>query len=167
MDFVDHRERGPATPAALDHLAVCPRCERDLTEVALTIAALRRVGHELGGVPVPEARPALILARSGPPQRRWAWRLELGGLVTGAAIAALLVVPHAGPAPIQPDAAPAAPPTATTVIWRDAEARLAVRPDLPPRSAVTTLPPRYPEGLTRPWKEVPTTDATPRALEPL
>ena len=44
VDLVDHGERGPATPAALDHLATCRPCERELTELALTIAALRRAG---------------------------------------------------------------------------------------------------------------------------
>jgi hypothetical protein len=46
------------------------------------------------------------------------------------------------------------------------EHRLAVTPDTAPIAAVRSLPPRYPEGLLRPWKEVPTTDATARELEP-
>ncbi|MEO5966433.1 MAG: hypothetical protein ABIR11_13290, partial [Candidatus Limnocylindrales bacterium] len=50
---------------------------------------------------------------------------------------------------------------AVTAGWRVAESRLAAAPDTPPFAAPSSLPPRYPEGLSRPWKEVFPTDAMP------
>ena len=44
VDFVERQALGPDSPAALDHLARCAPCERDLTEVAQTVFALRRLG---------------------------------------------------------------------------------------------------------------------------
>ncbi len=58
VDFVDRRERGPRTPAALDHLARCERCEQEMAEYALTIVALRRAGREIAAFPVPRGHPA-------------------------------------------------------------------------------------------------------------
>jgi hypothetical protein len=166
-EFVEHGDRGPDTPAALDHLAGCRACERDLTELALTVAALRRAGRELRLAPVPEpARPrvvALAVQRRSP----WSWRFQVGSLLTGAAIAAVVVLPHVGrpehPAGISP--ALVRPPVTAT--WRVAESRLAAAPDTPSFAAVSGVPPRYPEGLSRPWKEVFPSDATPREFEAL
>jgi hypothetical protein len=142
VDLVDHGERGPATASALDHLDTCRPCEREITELALTIAALRRAGA-------------------------WSWRLQLGGLVTSAAIAALMVAPRVGVVPVRPAAAAPVPQhPARVVTWQAVEHRLAVTPDVAPVATVRSLPPRYPEGLTRPWKEVPPTDAAARELEP-
>ena len=39
-------------------------------------------------------------------------------------------------------------------------------PTSPPWPRSGTMPPRYPDGLIRPWKEVPATDATQRGPEP-
>ncbi len=93
LDFVDRRERGPSTPAALEHLAACERCERELAEVALTIIALRRAGRELRARPVPTADAARIAASAAPATGRWPWRLQLGRLLASAAIVALVVAP--------------------------------------------------------------------------
>ncbi|HEY3336681.1 MAG TPA: hypothetical protein VGK16_15745 [Candidatus Limnocylindrales bacterium] len=164
--LVAHDERGPATSGALDHLSTCPACVHDLTELALTVAALHRAGRELRAVPVPSPPRSRVRALAAPRRAGWSLRLQLGGLLTGAAIAALVVVPRAGTTvrstgdtlePIRP---------AVTAVWRVAESRIAAEPDNPSFSAVTTLPPRYPEGLLRPWKEVASTDATPRAFRP-
>jgi hypothetical protein len=172
VDLVDHGERGPATPAALDHLATCRPCERELTALALTVAALRRAGAAYRRLPVTEAAmhtaPDVIAgATRGPASRRPAGHrsLHLGGLVTSAGIAALLVAPHVGLMPDRatPETAPARPAAVTT--WQQVEHRLASSPDIP-SVAVVILPPRYPEGRTRPWKEVPSGDATVRELEP-
>jgi hypothetical protein len=164
--FVDRGERGPATPAALEHLAGCRPCEEELTELALTVAALRRAGSELRRAPVPVPEPRRVAALAVAPRDRWSWRLQLGSLVTGAAIAALVVLPHATRTErLTSDALVPARET-VTADWRAAEARLAAAPDEPSFAAFTTLPPRYPEGLTRPWKEVFPTDATPREFEP-
>jgi hypothetical protein len=180
IDLVDRGERGPATPAALDHLAICRGCEEELTELALTIATLRRVGAVYRALP----EPSMAFSRSSPGDRRraggvgrrasWNWRLQLGSLVTGAVVAAVLVAPQTG---IAPSAASQGQPEPShsrlDSRWRSAENLLASRPDIAPLAArVTatatpgTLPTRYPDGLARPRKEVPATDATARAFEP-
>lgn len=172
VDLVDHGERGPATPTALDHLAGCRACERELTELALTIAALRRAGAAYRRLPVADAPsravPNLIASLTlRPASRRHVGHrsLHLGGLVASAGIAALLAAPHVGlvPSRATPETAPARPAAVTT--WQRVEHQLASSPDIPP-VAVVILPPRYPEGRTRPWKEVPSSDATVRELEP-
>lgn len=164
--LVAHGERGPATPAALDHLATCPACERDLTDLALTVAALRRSGRELRVSPVPTPPRARVDALTVRRPIGWSLRLQLGGLITGAAIAALVVVPRAGYTVHSSSDAqgPARPVVSAT--WRLAESRIAAEPDSPSLSAPGTVPPRYPEGLMRPWKEVFPTDATPPAFRP-
>jgi anti-sigma factor RsiW len=165
VDFVDRRERGPKTPAALDHLARCERCEQEMAEFALTIVALRRAGRELAAVPVPTGIPYRVPA---PPLRRdrWSWRLQAGGLLTCAAIVGLVILPRGMTSIISGDVVePVSRPTVVTP-WRVAESRLAARPDARSVSAIVTVPPRYPDGLTRPWKEVPAIDATQREPEP-
>jgi anti-sigma factor RsiW len=164
--FVAHGERGPATPAALDHLSTCDACERDLTELALTVAALRRAGRELLAAPVPSPTRSSVAALAAPRRTGWSLRLQLGGLITGAAIAALVVVPRTStPLRSTSDAEGISRP-AITAVWRLAESRIAAEPDTPSFSVVSAVPPRYPEGLLRPWKEVSSTDATPRAFRP-
>ena len=172
VDLVDHGERGAGTAAAPDHLDVCGACEREITELALTIAALRRAGAAYRALEVPDRppagtpRPAAIARGAAPRRGPWSWRMQLGGLMTSAAIAALLVAPRVGLVPQRPapDRAPQLP--AGVVSWQAVEHRLAVSPDIAPVATVRSLPPRYPEGLTRPWKEVPSTDAAARELEP-
>jgi hypothetical protein len=166
LDLVDRGERGAGTDAALDHLAVCPTCERELTETAKAIWALRRVGSEVRAMPVPSV-PSDAIARLATPDRTaWDWRFQLGGLIASAAIVAVLVAPRVGVLPFAPSAHSLMPDRPLAASWRLAEARIAASPDSPPVSAIGTLPPRYPEGLTRPWKEVFPTDATPREFEP-
>jgi hypothetical protein len=164
--LVERAERGPATAAALDHLSTCLRCERELTELALTVAALRRVGGELRRSPVPAPAPVRVAALAVPRRRSWAWRMQLGSLVTGAAIAALVVLPRTvGPTVSYGETVEAVHP-AVVVPWRAAENRIAAAPDAPPIAAPTSVPPRYPEGLLRPWKEVFPSDAIPPELAP-
>jgi hypothetical protein len=163
VDLVDRGERGPATEDALDHLRGCEACEREVTEIALTVAALRRAGATWRAVAVPAmARPAV------PPGRRpWAWRAQLGGIITSAGIAALLVAPQVGllPDAAQPGSEPVTsrPPAPS---WYAAEHRIAASPDVASMPAAGTLPPRYPDGRMRPWKEVNLADATARGLDP-
>jgi hypothetical protein len=164
--LVAHGERGPATPAALDHLSACGACERDLTELALTVAALRRAGRELLAAPVPSPTRSSVAALAAPRKTGWSLRLQLGSLITGAAIAALVVVPRTTTALRSTSDADELSRPAVTAVWRLAESRIAAEPDKPSFSAVSTLPPRYPEGLLRPWKEVSPTDATPRVFRP-
>ena len=164
--LVERGERGPTVGAALDHLETCATCERDLTELALTVAALRRAGRELRAAAVPQPSPARVAALAVPRRTGWSWRIQLGGLLTGAAIAALVVVPRAGTGvPVTTDALePARAPMSAS--WRVAEAHLAMTPDTASFSAHgMTVPPRYPDGLLRPWKEVSQTDVVPRARQ--
>ncbi len=168
VDLVDRGERGAGTAAALDHLDTCPPCEREITELALTIVALRRAGAAYRALDVPDAPPVAAVAQRVMPRRRpWSWRMQLGGLMTSAAIAALLVAPRVGLLPLERSAPDRAPLHAPGVLsWQAVEHRLAVSPDVASLAAVRSLPPRYPEGLIRPWKEVPATDAVARELEP-
>ena len=164
VDFIDRGERGPATPDALEHLDRCAACEREMSELALTIVALRRTAAEIRAVPVPviaSARIAALRRRRDP----WRWRLQLGSLVASTALAALVVAPHVGmlPASDAPSLVPDRP--AVAVPWRAAEARIAAAPDSVPVAQTGTLLPRYPDGV-KPRKEVPPTDATPRELDP-
>ena len=166
VDLVDHGERGPGTAAALDHLDACPACEHEVTEIALTIAALRRAGAAYRALPGPRAVLPPRPSRRGR-GARWSWRFQLGSLVTGAGIAAILVASRVGFVPTPPlDAAPAVSRPAAVVTWQAAEHRLASSPDTASVAAVGSVPPRYPDGLLRPWKEVPATDATARVFEP-
>lgn len=169
LDLVDRGERGPRTPAALDHLAACRPCRQELTELALTIAALRRAGRTLRAAPV----PARVRPPQAPPDGGWGWRVRLGSLATSAAIAAVLLTPRIELPALGPEAASAPPARpAATITWRTAERRLAATPDLPPVAAPApaagpaTLPPRYPDGRLRPWKEVTSSDAAPREFVP-
>jgi anti-sigma factor RsiW len=164
-EFVDRGEHGPSTATALEHLSRCRTCEREMTELALTIAALRRAGRDLRAAPVPVIAPARVAALTVRPRSPWSFRLQLGSLVTGAAIAALVVLPQAGGLS-RPVSDALSPAQATAAGWRVAEFRLAAAPDRPSFAAPSALPPRYPEGRTRPWKEVFPTDATPREFEP-
>ena len=159
VDLVDHGERGPLTSAALDHLELCPRCEHELTEIALTVAALRRVGSEARTAPVPDVSTERLISRVRRPRVAWRWRLQLGGLVTSAALAVAVMAPGVidGPDSAGFTAARGADANAT---WRFAESRIAAAPDNPPVQAIGTMPPRYPDGLLRPWKEVRPVDET-------
>ena len=165
LDFVDRRERGPKTPAALDHLERCDRCEREMAEYALTIVALRRAGRELAAVPVPATSAMRI--RTAPGRDRWSWRLQAGSMLTATAIAAVLIVPGLSSTRVD-EVDPGSPVRVHTVEpWRSAEARLAALPDTPSYAAIQqSLPQRYPDGRIRPWKEVPRSDAIPRAVKP-
>lgn len=162
--LVERGDRSADTPAALDHLATCGGCERELTELALTVAALRRASRDVLAAPVPVVPAARIDALARRPDRRWSWRLELGGLLAGAAIAALVVIP--GSPSVFPGWGDAAASRSVTSTWLAAETRIAATPDTRPFAAPAAVPPRYPDGLIRPRKEVLPTDATPRELEP-
>jgi hypothetical protein len=93
--------------------------------------------------------------------------MQLGGLMTSAALAALLVAPRVGLVPAEPVPERIIPQhPAGVVSWQAVEHRLAVSPDVAPIAPALSLPIRYPDGLLRPWKEVPHPDATARELEP-
>jgi hypothetical protein len=167
VDLVDHGERGPGTAEALDHLGVCRTCDRELTEIALTITALRRTGGEARAVPLPVIAEEAVRQLAVPRRAAWSWRLQLGSLLAGAAIAAVAVAPWVGVGPRTSGAVSLVQEHPVVMAtWLAAEARLAARPDRSPVLNIGTLPSRYPDGQYRPWKEVPQTDATLRGFEP-
>lgn len=100
LGLVDPAVRVPADADALRHLDRCQRCETDLTELALTIHALRRAGAGAAGVMPPDGAWARLRTRVERSRHRareaaWHWRLTLGGLVTGTLLVAVLVGPLA------------------------------------------------------------------------
>ena len=132
-----------------------------MAEFALTIVALRRAGREIAAYAVPSATVARIVPRDPAPQSGWSWRMQVGSLLTGAAIVGLVILPRGPMSATYGDGVQSDAHASRTSSWRVAESRLARTPDVRSMS-IPTLPPRYPDGLTRPWKEVPATDATPR-----
>jgi hypothetical protein len=97
LDFVERRALGPESPAALDHLARCERCERDLSEVAQTIIALRRLGERARQVEAPaDGWPSLRdrLERSQRAADEAARRLRraFGSAMVGIAVAAVVAI---------------------------------------------------------------------------
>ena len=97
LDFVERRTLGTDSPAALDHLARCERCERDLSEVAQTIIALRRLGERARQVEAPaDGWPTLRerLERSQRAADEAARRLRraFGSAIVGIAVVAVVAV---------------------------------------------------------------------------
>ncbi len=94
LAFVDRREVGPATDAALAHLDRCDRCGAELVVVARAIHALRTIGREAALVEPPAGDWPVLAARvRRPGEPAWRWRMPLAGLVATAAVVALLVGP--------------------------------------------------------------------------
>lgn len=98
VDFVERRALGPDSPAALDHLARCGRCERDLSEVAQTVIALRRLGARTGHIEVPADGWPTLRARIERSQRAAdeaarRFRRVFGGAVVALAVVAMVAVP--------------------------------------------------------------------------
>ena len=60
LDFVDARDRSTVPRAALAHLERCRRCESEMTELALTVTALRRLAGDVASVEPTTAWPALL-----------------------------------------------------------------------------------------------------------
>ena len=103
-DWVEHRVRSSRTPSAFDHLARCRRCELELTDIAQTIIALRRLAELTSAVepssdgwPDLRARLEASQRRSRPSFRsRWA----LLGSMLGPAVVAVMAMRIAVSAPI-------------------------------------------------------------------
>jgi hypothetical protein len=100
LALVDRQERGPATESALEHLSTCGRCEDELTRLALTIHALRRIGQAAAAVAPsdaawPRLRGHLERSRRQAREAAWRWRMNLGGVVAGTLIVGVLVGPLA------------------------------------------------------------------------
>jgi hypothetical protein len=95
IDFVDRRELGSATAAALSHLDRCRTCEEELSAIALTIAALRRLHREVDGEEPAADAWLRLRERVQRPINPWAWRASLGGLVSSTLLVAIFVAPVA------------------------------------------------------------------------
>jgi hypothetical protein len=108
IDFVDRRELGSATAAALSHLDRCRACEEELSAIALAIAALRRLHREVVGEEPAADAWLRLRARIQRPIDPWRWRASLGGLAGSALLVAVLVGPIAigGREPVNPSLSP-------------------------------------------------------------
>lgn len=98
VDFVERHVFGPDSSAALDHLARCAPCERDLTAVAQTVIALRRLGARAGEVEAPADGWATLRERIERSQRAAddaarRFRRAFGGALVAVAVAALVAIP--------------------------------------------------------------------------
>jgi hypothetical protein len=103
--FAAHREGGPATRRALDHVDRCRACADELQELALAVIALRRLGH----LPEPASISAAAWARLRDRIERnrasaaalaWRWRTTLAGVAAGTLVVAALVAPQAVRVPL-------------------------------------------------------------------
>jgi hypothetical protein len=96
VDFVDRREAGPATGAALEHLDRCRTCEWELTDITIAIVALRRIQRETRDVePAREAWVRIRARITRRPVALWRWRMTLAGLMASASLVGALVGPLA------------------------------------------------------------------------
>jgi hypothetical protein len=124
--FIDRREIGPSTAAALEHLETCRSCEAEIEQLALAVFALRRLGSEaqvagdaagadgevgdhvgvgtgmvlgagLEGPADDTGWPALRARVDRARQPVWRWRAQLAGAIVGAGLVAAFI----GPASIQ------------------------------------------------------------------
>ena len=89
LDFVDRRDQGPDTAAALEHLDRCAHCRSELEATALAITALRRLGADArASEPGADAwqRVRNRIAERG---AVWRWRSSVAGLAVGAVMLAL------------------------------------------------------------------------------
>ncbi|MEO8229779.1 MAG: hypothetical protein ABI628_08450 [Chloroflexota bacterium] len=94
LDFVDRRELGPGTPAALEHLDRCAACRNELATYVLAIHAVRRLLAEARTVEPPgDAWERLSARVQHPVTSAWRARSALAGVVVSAGLVAALVGP--------------------------------------------------------------------------
>jgi hypothetical protein len=101
VDFVERRATGPDSPAAFDHLARCTRCEQDLTEVAQTVIALRRLGERASRVePPPDGwntlRERIERSQRAADDAARRFRRAFGGAVASIAVIGVVAVASLG-----------------------------------------------------------------------
>jgi hypothetical protein len=168
LDFVDRREIGPATAAALGHLDRCGPCEDELTGIATTIAALRRLHRDVRSVEPPADSWLRLRARILAPRQAWRWRTTLAGLTTSTLLVGVLAAPvsfgrH------DPTTLPQ-PPWLTNEIRLEAAYLAKSRAgELPPapRPKVGGIPQNYPPEIREVRKEVATAKPTERPPKPI
>jgi hypothetical protein len=162
FDFVDRRELGPGTPAALGHLDRCDACRTELGAMVLAIHAVRRFLAEARTVePSGDAWERLSTRVQRPVTSTWQARGALVGVVVSAGLVAALVGPTVGWGPRalvegEPGPGPAVV-LARTVAEQHAEAaflgRVKVAPATPERPFEIVVPAANwagPDGLRRP-----------------
>jgi hypothetical protein len=94
LDFVDRRERGPGTEAALAHLETCAACTWEIEATAMAVMALRRVHSAADPLePAPDAWRRLRARVDRPRAAVWRWRASLAGLAVGAGLVGTLLAP--------------------------------------------------------------------------
>ena len=98
VDFIEHRALGPDSPDALDHLARCRRCENELSEVAQTVIALRRLGGYASEVQAPTdgwptLRERLERSQRAADDAARRFRRAFGGAVFAMAVVAMVAIP--------------------------------------------------------------------------
>lgn len=101
VDFVERRATGPDSPAAFDHLARCARCEQELTEVAQTVFALRRLGERASRIePPPDGwntlRERLERSQRAADDAARRFRRAFGGAVASLAVVGVVAVASLG-----------------------------------------------------------------------
>lgn len=168
IDFVDRRERGPGTAAALRHLDRCRACEEDLAGLVRTITSLRRIQRYVA-VAEPRADAWLRLReRIRRPRQVWRWRTTLAGLTTSTLLVGVLVAPVSfgrhGPEHLPQ------PAWLTNAIQLEAQylanARVGELPP-PPRASGSGVPQNYPPEIREVRKEVPSAKPTWRPPKPI
>ncbi|MFL5679177.1 MAG: hypothetical protein ACJ77B_01095 [Chloroflexota bacterium] len=160
LDFVDRRAVEPRTARALAHLDHCRDCERELSQIALALVALRRLRLD-----IESAEPASdgwdrLRARI---QRRavdpWRWRASVGGLAVSSMLVAVLLAPMSIGRPSIAQMAPPAPGPAARAAARVEAAYLAsiragTRAPETDESVDRSYPVNYPAEIREVRKEV-------------
>lgn len=174
LDFVERREQGPATAAALAHLDRCRLCESELGATLLTIHAVRRVLGEAARVDPPSDGWDRLRTRvQRPVAGAWQARSAIAGVVVSAGMVAALVGPSAvfrpqGLVVDEPGPAPAVLHARTVADLRAESAflgRVRVERPVPPIVSAIDLDAvqwRGPDGLGKPEARV-THDISTRA----
>ena len=100
LAYAERSERGPDSPAAFEHLDRCRRCQADLTEIVLTVHAVRRTLAAARAVDPPADGWDRLRERvQRPVASAWAARTSLAGVIVGAGLVAALVGPTANVRP--------------------------------------------------------------------
>ena len=168
VDFVDRREMGPGTAAALSHLDRCRACEDDLAGIARTITALRRVQRYVAAAEPRADAWVRLREQIHRPRQVWRWRTTLAGLTASTLLVGVLVAPVSfGRSGSQQLPQPA---------WLTTELRLEAQylanarvGELPPtpRSSGSGIPQNYPPEIWEVRKEVPSAKPTLRPAQPI
>jgi hypothetical protein len=174
LDFVAHRERTRTTDAALDHLDRCERCTAEMSDVALAVAGLRRIGEQiLVAEPAPDAWARLVARVSRPHPSPWRWRATLTGMVASTMLVAVLVAPFALHGTSQQEAVSVLPPVSAPMspaerAYVAAARQLRLSADSASVDGVEadggSVPRIYPDGIRPIEKEVTSTKPTGRPL---